>query len=324
MIHLFRSNIPWVLLALPLVLASIWLPQALDDSRAFLYDGGSPLSRMMGGVWVNGALLTALFGILLLVAAYLINLSFNVQDFLDRQTYLPGLFTLLFISMVPNVHVHVFILLAMLFVLLAYASLSRMRQGMTSLQIVIPSSIFLSAALLCSVYAIAIIPIIWIHLAVFRPFVWREWIWSLVGTAIIPLNVWGLAYGLKGRSFAELFNWHAPNTPVEPPTNIKITLFLLWLGMLLFALVFIVLKYRRSGLRFRRLIKTAWLCVLYLIFTASFLIVITGSYQFLVYPLSIAVIPVSWAYAQVKSSLVPDILAYVMLGTLLVEKWKLF
>jgi hypothetical protein len=319
-LQLFRSNIWLVQLALPVLLAVAWFPHWDTNGETF----HQPFSMIFHDVslsampeWLGFALSFVLAqGIMLLM-----NVNFNQQDYLERQVFLPSLTGFIVCTIVPGLQSFTGLMCALPFVLLYFGSLTRMRQGAAAQEVVFLSGILLSIGLLFNWMLILLLPVSFIYLVVFRPFVWREWFWALVSALIVPVNFLGWKYVITQKPLAQMVDFpHQIYLPPYPGNW-----FALAAGSFLVLLVFSIYKvvtgYRTNSLRFRRLISAVLMSSIYLAAMAVLMILVTDSWSYLMLPALMFIIPVSWALASGKSTFMA-VLLYISMLAGLVENWQ--
>lgn len=318
MLNIFRSNISLVMFAIPLVMVLTWLPN-LSSGELRIQEYYSPILELCGSFYIPVWLSSVFNFSLVLVLSSLVNIHFNEQDYLDRQVFLPSLLFAIFWAWFGRHTDFSMALVAALVVIIYHGLLTRMRKGMPALKIVLESGLFLGVAILMYWPAIFFMSLSWIYLIIFRPFVWREWLISVLAVLIIPFNFFGFAYALGNYHPLELFTINelrmAP--PEWPQTGWFIAGFVLII--VLVSAWYIFSKYRTSGLRFRKLILAAWVVIAVSILASSAVLFLTREIHFFVVVNAVMCIPVSWYLSKIKPNQVGDVMIYVLFALLVVD-----
>ena len=184
-IRFFKSNNASALLFLPLIAIVIWVfgfihPIVLPVKHTM------PLYELIAGSLTNIPWLSCLIGLLLVIGeAFLLNFIVNENEVLAKQTYLPALFYIVFMSnnnamltLHPLLFGNLFLLLAMQKLLSSYRKDSAFSQAFDA-------GLLISIATLFYFPFVVFLPLLGIGLIILRPFNWREWVISFIG-ALIP------------------------------------------------------------------------------------------------------------------------------------------
>ncbi len=182
-LQLYKSNNPIVLALLPVVLVVLWLPGLLDPV-AIDFLSPSPAFQVINDalpiVWSK-----ILAMVLIVVTGIVLNGIVNNNEIFDRTTYLPALLYVLCMSVFPDMQVLSPITFSNLFWALAFWRLFRIFRQVPSKQEAFDASVFLLLGGLFYFPSIVMFPIVWIALAVLRPFVWREWLMPLLAASLV-------------------------------------------------------------------------------------------------------------------------------------------
>jgi len=317
-LNIFRSNISLVMFALPLVMVLTWLPD-LSPNHFLVQEQYSPMLELWGSfsipIWV-GSLLNFVF---VLLMAILVNLHFNEQDYLDRQVFLPSVLFVIFWAWFGRHMEFTLAMPAMLFIILYHGLLTKMRKGMSALGITLESSLVLGVAVVLYWPVIMFVVFNWVYLLVFRPFVLREWLLSILGVTIVPLNFFGFAYGVENIHPKELIT--IGGLQITTPHWSVAGWIVCVVVLALFVVSFwnILANYRTSGLRFRKLISAAWIVMLASFVISVVVLFLTRQLQFFLMVNAAMCIPVSWYLARSKPNSIGDILVYLIFAVLVVD-----
>jgi hypothetical protein len=181
---LFRSSQPFALFLLPLITAALWLP-GLIDPQPVSVEHAMPLYQLCASWMIDMPLTASIAGaVLVLGGALLVNFLVNAHEVLPRQTYLPALCYVVLMSCAPQQLTLHPLLFANIFLLLATHKLMNTYRRDTAFAQVFDAGFLISVGVLFYFPTIVLFPVIWVGLAVLRPFIWREWVISLLGLAV--------------------------------------------------------------------------------------------------------------------------------------------
>jgi hypothetical protein len=148
-------------------------------------------------VWIYFQHLLSL-GIICLTA-YLINHLITELEILDTKTFFPAFIYIVIMSgfySIQNIHPIIF---SNLFLVLALIKVMSTHRKDYALADFFAAGILISIATLFYVPSFIFFPFIWVSLIIIRPFIWREWIVSLIGFVIPYLYVF-MAYYWQGTT----------------------------------------------------------------------------------------------------------------------------
>lgn len=145
----------------------------------------APLYRFIIS-WVEGYpfLTTLISFIMVFCEAILINHIIRKNEIIDTITYLPGLVYIILMSLQSEMFSLHPTIISNLFMLLAVHVLMQTYRKETAYGDTFNAGIFISLSTLFYVPSIVFIFLLWIGLIIFRPFVWREWIISVIGIVL--------------------------------------------------------------------------------------------------------------------------------------------
>lgn len=183
-----RSKTQGVFL-LPFVVVVLWVFPFMDP-EATQAQHAMPFYELLLYFVGDLPIILHIIALLLVVfEAFLVNRITVGQEILNTSTYLPGAMYAVFMSCCPQLtDVHP-VLFANLFILLAIRRLFNMHRKEYVFSEVFDASFYISIATLFYVPSFVFLPLIWVSLIVIRPFVWREWIISLIGFVVPYLFV---------------------------------------------------------------------------------------------------------------------------------------
>lgn len=180
-IRFFKSNNVLALVVLPLIALVIWLfgiiqPQVVSLKHAM------PLFEFFGRGLNTYPWVSVLVAYLLIIGqAFLLNYTINENEVLKKQTYLPALFYVIFMSnnssmlmLHPQLFANLFVLFAINKLLSSYRKDAAFSQAFDAGMLLAIASLFYIP------YAV-FFPLLGVGFILLRPFNWREWFISFLG-----------------------------------------------------------------------------------------------------------------------------------------------
>ncbi len=183
-IRFFKSNNATALLFLPLIAIAIWAfgfisPTILPVKQAM------PLYELIAGIFINIPWLSTAIGLLLVIGeAFLLNFIVNENEISNKQTYLPALFYIVFMSNNKAMLTLHPLLFGNLFILFALQKLMSSYRKDKAFSNAFDAGLLISIATLFYLPYFIFLPLLGVGLILFRPFNWREWIISFLGAAV--------------------------------------------------------------------------------------------------------------------------------------------
>jgi len=180
-IRFFKTNNVLAVVFLPLLAILIWFfaflnPEVLPTKHTM------PLFELFGNLFNSIKWLSTLIAFLLVLGqAFLLNYIVNENEVLKKQSYLPALFYLLFLSNNSSMLVLHPLLFSNLFLLFALNKLMSSYRKDNAFSQAFDAGLLLSLASLFYLPYVLFFPILGIAFVLFRPFIWREWFISFLG-----------------------------------------------------------------------------------------------------------------------------------------------
>lgn len=218
-VNLYESKTPIAVFSFPLLVALVVCPILFVEPEVVHYPFAwqNDLWSMIHEIkWLNFIL--AVFFIS--TNAHQINNAYNSSVLYSKDSFLPGLIYLICLVSL-NVYQFAPILVTHFFFTLAIRQLFKLRRQEDGKAIVFKASLLFSVGFVFAPTQIFCILIPWLALAVFRPFVWREW-FMVLGGGIIPAIYYFSTiyittgeirfletphYGIQNAEQADLINW---------------------------------------------------------------------------------------------------------------------
>jgi hypothetical protein len=184
-INLFKNSQAICFVLIPLFLAIAWISAAYGEST-FLVSNPMPLYNVIFGVlsslpgWVGGVL-----GFLL-TTSQVFHLNYIVQkhEVLYKNSYLPALFYLLFIALIPQFLTFHPVLIANSILIFALDKLFKIYKNPAALSLVFDTCFLIGATTLFYLPAIAFFLLFALSILILKTFSWRDWIVGLTGLAL--------------------------------------------------------------------------------------------------------------------------------------------
>ncbi len=181
LLSIFKHNNILSVIILALLLLVLWLP-ALQESNPLPYNNTMPLYE----VYVRGVNYIPIFHnivalILVFAEGFFLNYVLNKLEIMLERTYMPALFYCLIMSCCKELTGFYPLLISNFFILLVLLKIGQSYRVDQAYSSIFNASLLIAIASLFYFPVIFIYPVIWVTLIVIRPFIWREWIISLMG-----------------------------------------------------------------------------------------------------------------------------------------------
>lgn len=214
LIQLYRYKTPAAALSLTLTIAAFGVTLLVREQRIpplFFYWQSALCTRLYQIEWLHYALTVALVS----TTAHWLNATYNAHTFSKRSSALPGfvyalgLFSLDAFYFSPPLVGH--LLLVDLF-----RQLLTVKKQKSAKAAVFWAGCLIGILLIAVPTHLPIILLPWLALAVFRPFIWREWLLSLIGVLLPLIHAFSIFYltdntaGLK-KIAVEAFQISSPS-----------------------------------------------------------------------------------------------------------------
>lgn len=308
MFKYFSSNEGLILFLIPLLaLANISLEyyftafNVFDSHVTNLW--GIDFSMITG--WLNALIIVCIIS----ANAILINYTFNNHEFYDKNTYLPSVTYLILASFFPFSILVNGELFAQTFFIIALSQLLKIKQNEDGRNHCFNCALFVGIAATFNPLYLLFLPFLWFSILSVRPFVFREYLLTVVGIIIPFMGLWLVTPDFFVKLFvfdAKLNFYRINNYLMYIPHVLVIILFIV-------AYRFISQRVSKSSIRFKRIMNMILYCFLFA-FSANVLIFITyqSSYYFSSGAIVLAFF-LPYAYLDAKAKVFPNILFYGLL-----------
>jgi hypothetical protein len=267
------------------------------------------------GFWGNAQISNPLIGkiiapTLIMISGAVMNVVYNRNEFLDRNTFLPVLLYITSSSFFPHFYTLNGFGIALFLLVMGLVFIFRLNQNDDGRSAVFNASILIGLGMTCYPPLIILFPPLFFIVWVFRPFVFRESLLLILGSATPFLYAWAFLY-LTDRNLSSIV-WSTSSLSVGRLTVITVSsgIFL----FLLLSLPAVLQTIQRGTVRLRKLFTMLFLLgffTLAIVAVDYFYFHHAGSGGLILIPLMF-VIP--YAFGQRKLRTESEWLYYVFLG----------
>ena len=315
MIKLFSKNIVFVLALLPLII----LTNILLEIYYPTFTSTQDYITNLWGINFNEVpvVIDKLIVICFLTTnAVLINFTFNQHDFFERSTYLPSLIYVLLATLFPfstSINGELF---AQTFMILSINQLFKITKQMEDIRSnVFNASILIGIAGTFNPIYIYFLLVVFIFLIRLRPFVFREYLLAVLGIIIPFMFLWffNQTFYKSLIFFDATLNFEKLDPIIVLVPNI-ITLLLL-----LIAYRFILIRFTKSSIRFKRLMNIVLLILLLTISINGLLFSIFETYYYFSIGIFILAVLLPYSYLDAKLKIFSVVLIYGLIALSIIK-----
>lgn len=181
MLSLLKNNAIFSAFLIPILAIVMWWPSFISPP-VIPIKHSMPLFEMFVQLLGNDLLFKSIIAfILVVIEGFYLNYLIDKNNLLSRKSFLPAFAFVMMMSGFKSVQQLHPIVCALLFVMLSLSKIAKTYRQDSALSNVFDASFLLSVASLFYFPITLLYPIVWVSLIVIRPFVWREWIVSLIG-----------------------------------------------------------------------------------------------------------------------------------------------
>lgn len=185
MINFFRNNHPAGFVILPVLAFALWINVMIEPVISH-----NPGEMTLFSSWLVlykiPQLANVIAVILIIAGAFLLNYIVNEYEILGKRSFLAALVYIVFMSISPDIQYLHPVQLANILLLFAFNALMDSYRKDSAFSNVFNAGFFTSLAVLVYMPIIFYLPMLWLSIAIIRPFVWREWFIALFGV-LIPI-----------------------------------------------------------------------------------------------------------------------------------------
>lgn len=184
LLRFFRSTSTPVLIVIPLIGLLLWFPSMVKaPGTAFFFDKAPmPLYKFVTDIVpFQSSVATMLTFVLVLIQSFLLVRLNTRFIFINNRTYLPALLYILFTASVPDLQRLNPVIFSGFFLLLALEKIYESYSTSKVAYEFFVAAMYLATGSLFYPFLLFFIVILWIGLAIMKPFNWREWMFTVLG-----------------------------------------------------------------------------------------------------------------------------------------------
>jgi len=272
LLRVFRSNNPsalfYLAIVVPVILATGWADPGISNAQVGmpLYD--LLIKPIMGIAWLSNLL----FALLVILCAVQLATLFNKLGFLDKDTQLPALFFILFSCSALSEQGLSPLICGLPFSLVAFRRSWNTSADNKTLSTHFDAGLLVGIASLFYLPFLFLLPAIWVGMAFMRTFRWREWLFPVLGIALVFMITRSI-YFVVGSELVIPDPWSA--TSDLNIQDIPWPHLIFWIYsslLLLWSLYWLVDIFRHGKVRRKNLMKAAAVAFVFLmaLFVSSF------------------------------------------------------
>ncbi len=249
MIKLFNANTPLVLILLPVVMLAFWF-DSFSNGTLVSFENGS---FVFDWFWIEHTIVNRLLAMIIIILTGIqLNAVINNNEFFDKNTYLPAMLYVVFMSSSSELHQLHPLVFANLFWVFGYRRLMNVyNQVQCKSEIFDASLFFVIGGLFTLPYGLVLFLFPWITLAIVRPFDLKEYVMPLFAIML------GVVYLWFYYAFFDQFTIDFENTAYlnfEIPENwVNYGLYILLIVLLYSSGFKLIAKSNKSSIRFRKI-----------------------------------------------------------------------
>jgi hypothetical protein len=185
LIRLFKTQEPFNLIILLILAFGIRLPYLLNSEPIPVFNYNEPFSSFLFNnfpdLWSNKIFNTIFTTLIYFSIGIWLNKIINDYGLLFKNTLLPALVFIIITAIFPTFYTMDAAILIIFLQLLLFITVIKLFKTNQGAQKCFDAGVIVALASLFYFPAIAWIVLVWFSLIIFRPFVWREWVSSILG-----------------------------------------------------------------------------------------------------------------------------------------------
>ncbi|NJK87582.1 MAG: hypothetical protein HC906_18025 [Bacteroidales bacterium] len=277
-LKLFKSDRPITLFLIPFFTFLLWIPELYSDQvMTFHFDvKAAPLYLIFNDIPVNNPFLSRIVAFVfnLIISLLLVRLN-SKFFFIPARTNLPAFIYLFIVSTIPALQrFNPVILATLLFLITIDRVLTSYKFEGTSFHY-FDASLFIGISALFYLPSVYFILFVWAGLASFRPFKWREWMFTLVGFLLPFLFLFTYFFWTKAGFLAN-FNQLMINLKVQQSV-FELSLYFKLFVLLMILFILIASIHLMSNYTTRKIQTRKFYMFFLLIFLISIFLYVTVS-----------------------------------------------
>jgi hypothetical protein len=241
LLRFFRLTSTPVIIVVPLLGLLLWMPSFFhQQDYAFFFDKAQmPLYKFVVD-FISPKSFTATFltFLLVIVQGFLLVRLNTRLIFINNRSYLPALFFILITASVPDLQRLNPVIFSCFFLLLALEKIFVSYQASKLAYDYFTAAFYISVGSMFYPFLAFFFPVIWISLAIMKPFNWREWLFTILGF-LLPVffvsSYYYLLYNQPLRIISDInaafgYNYKTPEYPLPVVIFFGVILFLIVLA----------------------------------------------------------------------------------------------
>ena len=214
-LKLFKGSQPALLFVIPVAGIIIWIPSLLSPEPISPDPYAMPLYDLLDEIINHNVIVSQLTGLLFAIMTAFLLTRINTRFILiPSRTYLPCILFLIIAGLYPHLRYFHPAIPAAFFLLLATGRMFNAYKQDSLSYAFFESALLVSIAGLFYAKASLYLILVWIGLIYLRPFLWREWIMSVIGF-IVPYIILITVYYVAGQDITGLWTIIAGNFHME-------------------------------------------------------------------------------------------------------------
>lgn len=191
LIRLFKTQEPISLIILLILAFGIRMPYLLNSDPIPVFNYNEPFSTFLFNnfsvLWQNKTINTILTTFVYFGIGIWLNKIINDYGLLFKNTLLPSLVFVIITGIFPTFYTMDAAILIIFLQLALFITLIKLFKSNQGTQKCFDAGIIVAVASLFYFPAIAWLMLVWFSLIIFRPFVWREWVSTILGVIMLYL-----------------------------------------------------------------------------------------------------------------------------------------
>jgi hypothetical protein len=184
LVGFLKHNRSLSIIVLPILIIALWIYGFFHLTAPSIEHSAALYKLVINSVGKYPLLITTISFLMIFSEALLINYIIRENEIIHTTSYLPGVIYMILMSLQPEMYSFHPIVVANLFMLLALHVLIQTYRKETSYSKSFDTGFFIAMASLFYIPSIIFVPLLWIGLITLKPFIWRDWIISLMGIMV--------------------------------------------------------------------------------------------------------------------------------------------
>lgn len=324
-INIFKNSHPAALVIIPVFMAVMWVI-GWQTGGGLVVQNPMPLYNLI--LWIMEGLpgwFPGLLGFLITTAqVFYLNHIIIKHEVLYKNSYLPALFYMLFLVLIPPFLSFNPVIISNLFLVFALDKIFRLYKSTNPLPLIFDTCFMISTATLFYLPAISFILLLAISVLILKTFSWRDWMVGILGGLLPFFFAFVYYFWFDGLDeLKEKFFINKISQLLDPVglalQGYRITLVVMTLLTIL-TLIRIRQHFYKNATRIRNYQQVIFMFLLVALLSLAF----AGSVA--VYRFSILTIPlatmISYYFLAARKAWISEVLFWALIGTMVVNYWS--